>query len=107
MRNPAVTAPTIEPRPPITTTAKVRMISSEPMSGATLRIGAASTPASAASPIPMANTAVTHRSTSMPSARVSSARSVAARTTMPSRVRSMRYHVATHISSENAMTKSR
>ena len=32
---------------------------------------------------------------------------VAARTTMPSRVRSMTYHVTTHTSSENAITKSR
>src|SRR2546428_2996672 len=106
-RKPAATAPAIEPRPPMTTTANVRMMSSEPMSGDTLRMGAASTPASAASAIPNAKTPVIQRSTSMPSARVSSVRSVAARTTMPRRVRSMTYQTATQTASENAMTKRR
>ena len=59
------------------------MIRSAPISGLTARIGAASTPASPARAIPNPNTGVTHRPTSMPSARVSSGRSVAARTTMP------------------------
>ena len=77
------------------------------MSGETLRIGAASTPAIAARPRPKPNIGVIHRSTSTPSARVSSARSVAARTTMPSRVRSMTNQTATETARQNTMTKRR
>jgi len=106
-RNPATIAPGIEPMPPMTTTANVRMMSSEPMSGDTFRIGAASTPASAARPRPKPNIGVTQRSTSTPSARVSSARSVAARTTMPRRVRSMTNQTASEATRQNATTNSR
>ncbi len=104
---PATTAPAIDPMPPITTTAKVRMIASPPMRGETLRMGAASTPASAASATPNAKTPVTQRSIGMPSARVSSGRSVAARTTMPRRVRSIANQTPTATTMEKAMTKSR
>src|SRR6267143_1833484 len=106
-RNPATTAPAIEPIPPMTTTAKAKMMSSLPMSGETFRIGAARTPPSAASATPKPNTAVTHRSTLIPSARVRSGRSVAARTIIPIRVRSMAYHTATQTTIENAITKRR
>src|SRR5439155_8884509 len=71
-RNPATTAPAIEPIPPMTTTANAKMMSSLPMSGETFRMGAASTPPSAASATPKPNTGVTQRSTLIPSARVSS-----------------------------------
>src|SRR5450631_2286615 len=46
---PVTMAPRIDPMPPITTTAKTTMISSEPICGDTLQIGAAITPANAAS----------------------------------------------------------
>src|SRR5437899_653225 len=106
-RNPATTAPAIEPIPPMTTTANAKMMSSLPISGETLRIGAARTPPSAASMTPKPNTGVTQRSTLIPSARVSSGRSVAARTIIPSRVRSMTYQTATQTTIENPITKSR
>ena len=106
-RKPATTAPAIEPMPPMTTTANAKMMSSLPINGETFRIGAARTPPSAASATPKPNTGVTQRSTLIPSARVSSGRSVAARTIIPSRVRSMTYQTATQTTIENAITKSR
>ena len=46
--------PRIEPMPPITTTAKTTMMRLLPISGVIWITGAASTPASAASPAPAA-----------------------------------------------------
>ena len=106
-RNPATTAPAIEPIPPMTTTANAKMMSSLPIRGETFRMGAASTPPSAASATPKPNTGVTQRSTLIPSARVSSGRSVEARTIIPSRVLSMTYHTAMHTTIEEAITKRR
>ena len=70
----------------------------------TARIGAASTPASPASAMPNPNTGVTHRRTSMPSARVSSGRSVDARTITPTRVFVSTSHTSTDTTIENANT---
>ena len=89
---PASTEPTIDPSPPITTTANTVMMRSAPISGLIARIGAASTPASPARATPNPKTGVTHNPTLMPIARVSSGRSVAARTTIPTRVRVISSH---------------
>src|SRR6266545_1758548 len=104
MPNPATTEPKIEPSPPITTTANTVMMRSAPMSGLTARIGAARTPAKPARATPKPNTGVTQRPTLMPSARVSSGRSVAARTTMPTRLWVSAYHTATQTRPETAST---
>ena len=48
----ATTEPSSEPMPPITVTTKASDSTEAPISGLTARIGAASTPASAASPAP-------------------------------------------------------
>ncbi len=102
--NPAATDPNTDPSPPITTTANTVMMRSEPISGLTARIGAASTPANAASAIPNPNTGVTQRPTSMPSARDNSGFSVAARTIIPTRVRVSTTHTAPHTSTDTAST---
>ncbi len=91
----------------MTTTANTTMIRSAPISGLTARIGAASTPASPASAMPKPKTGVTQRPTSMPNARVSSGRSVAARTTMPTRVRASSHHTATQSSTAKPKTNTR
>ena len=51
-RRPVTMAPMIEPMPPMTTTAKTTITSEDPIKGLTWTTGAASTPASAASPTP-------------------------------------------------------
>src|SRR6185437_1721956 len=76
---PVTIAPRIEPMPPITTTANTTMISSEPICGDTLKIGAAITPANAASATPNPYVNVIMRGTLMPKARTSVGFSVAAR----------------------------
>ena len=75
------------------------------MSAVTARNGAASTPARPARAMPKPNTGVTQRPTLMPSARVRSASSVAARTIMPTRVRVMASQTSTQTTSENVAAK--
>ncbi len=91
----------------MTTTANTTMMMSEPINGDTLRIGAAKTPANAASAMPKPKTGVTHRSTLMPSARVRSGFSVAARTIMPTRVRVSAYQTATQTMTAKMIVKRR
>src|SRR5262249_29163195 len=60
---PVTIAPMMEPMPPITTTANTTMMRSAPICGLTLVIGAAMTPASAASPTPTPYVTVIKRGT--------------------------------------------
>ena len=70
-------------------------------------MGAARTPARPASAAPNPKTAVTHKETSMPKARVMVGFSVQARTTAPTRVRSMTNQVRPQMSTEMTMANSR
>ncbi len=83
------------------------MIRSAPISGRTWLIGADNTPASAARPTPSPYVRVIIRGTLMPNARTSVGFSVAARKLAPSRVRSIRYQVSRHTTSENTTTQPR
>src|SRR5947199_57209 len=65
---PVTIEPRIEPMPPITTTANTTMMRSEPISGPTVKIGAASTPANAASATPKPYVSVIISGTLMPNA---------------------------------------
>ena len=70
-------------------------------------MGAAKTPASPASAAPNPKTAVIQSDTSMPNARVMVGFSVQARTTAPTRVRSMTNQVSTHTTTDTMMANKR
>jgi len=61
-----IAAPSIEPRPPMITTAKAMMITLTPMPGETEIIGAVSAPPSAAKKTPIAKETMKTRSTFTP-----------------------------------------
>jgi hypothetical protein len=82
------------------------MMIASPMFGWTLVVGAASTPASAATATPKPNVTVTSRRTSIPSARAITGFSVAARMRAPTAVRSITNHVAAHSTSATTITNS-
>src|SRR5665213_1445366 len=67
--NPVTIDPPIEPRPPITTIAKVLMMTLSPIVGSTFWFGAARTPPRAATATPPANVIETSLRVSIPSAR--------------------------------------
>ncbi len=82
------------------------MMIASPMLGCTLVVGAARTPASAASATPKPNVTVTSRRVSMPNARTSTGFSVAARIRAPTGVRSTTYHVSAHSATATTITNS-
>ena len=79
-------APAIEPMPPITVTMKLSIRIEKPMPGDSERTGAASAPASPASPPPTAKTIANSSVVLTPSAETIWGLIAAARTVLPSRV---------------------
>ena len=88
-------APGIEPRPPTTVTTKASAMMARSMPRFAGSRGSCSAPASPARQAPSANTSVNSRASSMPSAPTSTRFSVAARISMPKRVRVSSHHSAT------------
>src|SRR5262249_5379466 len=78
-----MTTPQKLPRPPITTTTNATVMTSAPMAGCTIVIGANSAPPKAAMPTPSITIAVMYGCRRMPSAATMSGRWMPARTTGP------------------------
>ena len=105
--SPATTAPTSEPMPPITVTTNASAKTSEPISGLTLRIGAASTPPSAVNPMPSPKTRSHTFEMSTPSTRMICGSLAPARTISPNFVFSSPSQSSTRMTATTATTKSR
>ena len=80
------------------------MMMSSPIDGATLVVGAASTPASAAMATPKPKVSVTKRRVLMPSARTSTGFSVAARIRAPVMLRSTNHQISPHTITDTTIT---
>ena len=87
-------APGIDPRPPITTTAKARMMTSAPMPGVTEILGAVTTPPITAKTVPMAKVVAKMRVTLIPMAALISRSATTAVVIRPIRERSSQNHRA-------------
>ena len=103
----AMSAPVMEPMPPITTTTKQMMSTLAPMLGYTEDMGAEIMPASAASATPPAKTMRYSRRMSMPSPRTMSRLLAPARIIMPRRVRLTTQYSATASTMQAADAKRR
>jgi hypothetical protein len=106
-RSAPISAPFRLPMPPTMTTTKAYDRISKSAPGYTLRKPPATTPATAASAAPRANTPTEMAETSMPTPRAISASSTAARIRAPTRVRSTTSHRITATAAATAMRKTR